>query len=42
MDPQVDNEASKDPAADHKIKLPFDEKDFEGKTSKHIKVFQIY
>ncbi|CAH1109662.1 unnamed protein product [Psylliodes chrysocephalus] len=30
MDPQVDNEASKDPAADHKIKLPFDEKDFEG------------
>ncbi|CAG9862745.1 unnamed protein product, partial [Phyllotreta striolata] len=27
---QIDDEASKDPAADHKIKLPFDEKDFEG------------
>ncbi|VEN45599.1 unnamed protein product, partial [Callosobruchus maculatus] len=30
MDPRVDDEAPKDPAAYHKHKLPFDEKDFEG------------
>ncbi|XP_057657143.1 sodium-driven chloride bicarbonate exchanger isoform X3 [Diorhabda carinulata] len=30
MDPLGHDEASKDPAADHKIKLPLDEKDFEG------------
>lgn len=31
MDSRTESEASKDPAAEHKHKLPIDERDFEGK-----------
>lgn len=30
MDPRSENEASKDPAVEHKHKLPIDEREFEG------------
>ncbi|XP_074042921.1 na[+]-driven anion exchanger 1 isoform X2 [Leptinotarsa decemlineata] len=36
MDPQVTDEAPKDPGADHRIKLPFDERDFEGHRAHNV------